>query len=357
MFSFRTDKTGRVVRWLLVISFFAVLIYYTSPRPKSFAVNASTEYLKVDTVDTRSPDWELPVIEGCLRLRDGQNSDAFSLGTPAYADCASSRYAPFRIYDPVLRWTDGYTLRLYGEDLETARIVVTKLEDARDVRIDGFDGLFEAGQRGPNPISIEIQDRSILVVPWIDSELQERVVLPMRGRIDIGDLPNAPDSLFLRSGRYEIRQDLGLNPRPVVVGRGDLFAGDVIGFERRAAPFWVKMSRRSNPSQNHERDIVSDIFVSDLSRFTPAFDLVATTPQAFGDLRLTRLGTGPTLIPVTWTDRLRADAIPAGVSALIGLLSAFLALTNTYFKVPDKAVSRGPAIRSGTGRRRKHRRR
>lgn len=321
---------GRLLRWLITAGFVAVLVYYTAPRPKSFTVSASVETLRVETVNEGSPDWELPVIEACLRVPGNANAPA-AVGDPIYTDCQSSRYVRARIVEPALRWSEGYTLSFQGMALDHVRILVRKAESAAPVNIDGFEE-FDRDWA----VDREITDGTILFIPWLDTRLQERPVLRLTGRVRIGEVPAGSDALILREGRYEIRQNLGLNPRPVVVSEGTLVPGDRVGFAPSRPPVWQRWVDWVRQRRRSEEDLIATLFLTDLSRFTPAFDVVATTRAEYSALRLTRIGVEPTLIPVTWTERLRADAIPVGISTLIGLLAGMLALANTYFKAPSE---------------------
>ena len=293
----------------------------------SFTVSASVERLRVDTVNEGSPDWELPVIEACLRT-SGEALAAIPAGNTNPA-CVSSLYVPIRVEEPSIRWTEGYSLTFEGISKAYARVIVRKSADADPVRIDGF-------APGGDPITRTVTDGSILLIPWLDEAFEQRPVLPLRGRLVIGDVPNASDALLLRSGTYEIRQNLGLNPRPTVVATGTLTPGDRIGFATRRPPLWRRGLDALNGRERMTGDLVANAFVTELSPLHQGFDIVATTPAEYSALRLTRIGIEPTIIPITWTERLRADALPIGISTLIGLLAGMLALANTYFKQPEK---------------------
>ncbi|MEL7344621.1 MAG: hypothetical protein AAFN59_07150 [Pseudomonadota bacterium] len=312
------------MRWALTIGFIFVAIYYIAPRPMSFTVSASVESLQVSTVNEGSRDWALSVIEGCLR-RSEKTPQEPTQAVPTVTECNEDFYVPIRISEPTLRWSEGYSLTFEGLSLDTMRIVVRHDGDVAPVAIDGF-----ATQDSDQDVSRTITNGSILYIRWTD----DRPILPLRGRIRIGSVPNMSDALILREGRYEIRQNLGLNPRPVVVGSGELVPGDRIGFARQT-PIWQRIANFALERQAASDDLVSTLFLTDLSRFTQAFDVVATTPAEYGALRLTRIGVEPTIIPIAWTERLRADAIPIGISTLIGLLAGMLALANTYFKPPS----------------------
>ena len=110
-----------------------------------------------------------------------------------------------------------------------------------------------------------------------------------------------------------------------MVAQGTFFPGDRVQFARIAAPFWA-----SEGDVADGEDIIASLFVTDISRLSPAFDLVATTPRAFSALRLTRVDSQPTLIPVTWTQRLAADTLPVAVATLLGLLLTCMNLIAAY---------------------------
>ncbi|MEQ6250073.1 hypothetical protein ABMC89_14360 [Sulfitobacter sp. HNIBRBA3233] len=331
--------SGRIARAGLTIIFVAFVIYYVLPRKQSFTVFASTEYLVVRTVNESSPDWELPDASICLRTNEGSRASSIDV-----ADCDNSLYEQHRLADITLRWSEGYTLTFQGRDPSFLLLLVGKEETAKPVIIDGYR--MRDGQADyDSPAELQVTGGSILRIPW---DGPERPLIPMRGRISIGHLPDGRHEMLLREARYEIRQTLGITRRPSLVAQGDFYPGDRIGFARQSGPFWDRGA--TAPAGNAEDDIVATLFVTNLSRLSPAFDMVATSPSQYSALRLTRIGSAPTIIPVSWTQRIAADTIPVALATLFGLLATAIALSNTYFATPPSSNgnARGKADPDGS---------
>lgn len=321
----------------LTIIFVAFVIYYALPRKQSFTVFASTEYLVVHTVNESSPDWELPQASLCLRTDRDLNSSSFD--EPI---CDNKLYEQHNLSEITLRWSEGYTLTFQGRNSSFVLLRIDKSEDAKPVAINGY-GISGGQPDYDQPIDLEVTDGSLLKIPFGASE---RPLIPMRGRISIGDLPDGRHEMLLREARYEIRQTLGITRRPSVVAQGEFYPGDRIGFARQPSPLWDRgaafLRGSSRLSDNMDGDIVATLFITDLSRLSPAFDLVATSPSKYSALRLTRVGSAPTIIPVSWTQRIAADTIPVALATLFGLLATAIALSNAYFSSAPPTPPRAP---------------
>jgi hypothetical protein len=321
----------------LTIIFVAFVIYYALPRKQSFTVFASTEYLVVHTVNESSPDWELPQASLCLRTAN--NLKASNFDEPV---CDNRLFEQHDLSEITVRWSEGYTLTFQGADPAFVLLRVDKSKDAKPVLISGYAR--RGGQPDyEQPVEFGITDSSLLKIPFTDFE---RPLIPMRGRISIGDLPDGRHEMLLREARYEIRQTLGITSRPSVVAQGEFYPGDRIGFARQPSPLWDRglalLRGSGSPNDNVEGDIVATLFVTDLSRLSPAFDLVATSPSKYSALRLTRVGSEPTIIPVSWTQRIAADTIPVALATLFGLLATAIALSNAYFSNAPPTPIRAP---------------
>lgn len=314
------------IRVLLSVLFVGMVLYYVLPRKQAFSVFASTEYLAVDMVSNNAPDWELPSVQACIRKTDPVATGVDVLG------CDPTRYEHYEMSEAFVRWSEGYRLVFQGIEPHAILVTIERDETAKSVILDGFSMHPEPG--GQNQAQTpEITHGSILRIPITP---QSRPLMPIRGRVTIGDVPNGTQGLILHNARYEIRQQLGLNRRPAVVAQGVFFPGDRIGFASEPHPYLRPFSGLFGVPTAAAPDVVASLFITDISRLTPAFDLVATTPPKFSSLRLTRIGSDPTIIPVTWTQRVVGDSIPVAVATLLGLLGTTMALTNAYLNAPQK---------------------
>ena len=307
--------------WLAVL-FVLLALYYAAPRKQAFTVFASTEYLVVETVSSDSPDWELPQMEVCLRTdTPGQSSTDI-------AACDNALFEQHVLSDVALRWSGGYRLVLQGFDPSGLVVLVERDPSAEDVVVDGFKVQDQQSDEDA-PFGVAVTNGSLLRIPFLSGD---RPMIPLRGKVSIGDVPSSRHGLLLREARFEIRQTLGLTRRPVVVAEGTLFPGDRIGFARAKQPLWDRFASLFRPAPSEQaapsEDITASLFVTDISRLSPAFDLVATTSSEFSSLRLTRIGSQPTIIPVSWTQRVAADTIPVALATLLGLLGTAIALSN-----------------------------
>lgn len=310
-FRFERGNWGRVMRYLVGFLFVSMLFYYIPEREKSFTVKGSTEIVVVDMVSDGAPEWEVPDIEACIRTPAPPDE------TLAVQQCSTTLYKGVRSEEAVLRWSDGHrlTFRILGKD--QIEIFVERSPEATPVLLD----------------QEEITNGSFLYIPFQNDG--ERVLLPVRGYVTIGDVPNASDSFLLIDGRYEIRQELELWKKPYVVEDGTLFPGDRISFARNSAPIWFRWSDDRPANEPGYSNSIARLFITDLDPKSAAFDLVATTEPAYSDLLLTRVGGQPTRIPVSWTQRLLRDALPAAIATLLGLLATSIALSNAYFASSD----------------------
>lgn len=293
----------------------AVLVYYVPARPQSFVVSASTEILRIEMVDDGNVEWELPEIELCARIMDPTAPRRSELNW-----CSADRYSSMRLQDAVVQWRDGYTLTFRSFAADYIDVLVERREDALPVRISE---------------TVEITNGSLLRIP-VDHPAG-RALIPARGYVTIGDVPNRSDTLLLREGRYEIRQNLGVFHRQShVVERGTLFPGDRISFAGQEAPLWAQVFGGGDPGPKDTDTVVARLFLTELSPQSRWFDIVATTEPAFSALRITRVGGQPTLIAVSWTQRLLADALPVAIATILGLMGSIIALSNAY------TAKRGP---------------
>lgn len=310
-----------------------MVIYYVPDRQQSFTVTATTEVLTIDPVSDGVTEWEVPRIEACIRT-DAPKRELKVQG------CAMGLYEGVIEDDyPTLRWTEGYRLTFRAYTADMIEVLVEHNPDA----LPAPDNAPNEQRPGEMKIPVvTLGDRvltpdSLLYIPY--RVAGERTVLPLRGYVSIGDVPDASDSLLLLDGRYEIKQNLGLRrDRSHLVGEGRLFPGDRISFALGDRP-WFVPGDAARPKEGPGRtNALARVFVTDLVAGGEGFDLVATTEPAYANLLLTRVGGQPTLIPVPWTERLLGDGVPVAIATLLGLIATMIALSNAYFAPPKAAV-------------------
>jgi len=277
---------------VFVIGFFVFLLaYYGVQRPKSFTVSAFTEHLRVETVSLGAFDWTLTDYQLCIPLKEGEQATQ----TDFNPKCASELFHFHGIgRETTVRWTDDYVLEFRSFDPDFLYIYISRHGQEQSVTIDGN----------------VVTDGSILFIP----RSHERLVLPILGRITLGEIPYRSDAMILLSGDYEIRQQLFPRLTSRVVSSGSFFKGDKVSI----AGLW-------------SGDIDARVFLTSAASEGTGFDIVATTSPHYGDLLLTRVGGQPTRLVVGFADRLKADPLPAAFATLLGLLATSIALVNNFF--------------------------
>ena len=107
-FGFRPEDWGFVVRILAAALLLGMLLYYLPEREKGIAVSVSTEYLAVDTLGDADIEWEIPLLQACIR------TDAPPAGSVDIEGCDPSLYHGVITEYPVLKWPTGYRLEFRG---------------------------------------------------------------------------------------------------------------------------------------------------------------------------------------------------------------------------------------------------
>lgn len=265
-------------------------------------MKAETEFLRIETVSEGAYDWTLPKVEICIP------TDAPSASSVPVRFCDRDLFEGrvFESYE-TLRWTDDYILEIHGYEPGLIEIYVSRIKGDQPV----FLG------------DLEIMDGSLLFIPL---NSPERVILPIRGQVTIGEPPLHSDAQILRSGRFEIRQKFGRKARHVVA-EGALFTGDRISFSDIDPPLWHRLFT----AQPEDTRLIARLFLTGLSGTSPGFEVIATTDAAYSTLDLTRIGAEPAPIPVTWTQRFGSDPLPVGLASVLGLLATIIALSNNFF--------------------------
>jgi hypothetical protein len=327
---------GRRVIFSFALIFLFALIYYATPRQQSFSVFASTELLSVATVSENSPDWELPLVEACVRPQKGINLP--NVGRAELSHCSGKLYTHYRLAEVSARWSHGYRLTFQGIEPNVIQLVINRDDGAPRVFLDGFATIWN-NQRNEfetdpdTPVQVEITNGTLLRVPMPPDN---RALMPTRGFVTIGVDPNGHSGLILRNAKFEVREKLALNRKPVVVADGTLFAGDRVEFVKTPPPLIFSPGRLFGTESQEPEQHLSDVLVTDISRLEPSFEVIATTAQEYSALQLTRVGSTPTLVPVSWTQRVARDSIPAAIATLLGLLGTTIALTNALLNAGSR---------------------
>ncbi len=306
---FTPGTRARMTRYLVLLAFVGIALFYALPRPKSFTISAVSEHLDIDTVSEGAPEWTILGLQVCFA---GLSPDP---RTRPVQDCDRNHYRT-EIFDneQTLRWTDDYQLEIRSFD-------------------DKFLFVYVNRRDGDQPVSLAghmIKDGSILFIPLDGAE---RPILPLRGYITLGESPTRSDAMLLLSGSYEIRQALRKRSGIHVVASGDFVAGDSISLVRDGPPLLALPFLEQGARRESDR-IVTRLFLSGLNTGQPGFGLVATTDLSYGNLLVTRVGGQPTEIAVSATQRLLADPIPVAVATLLGLMATIFALINNFFGKP-----------------------
>ena len=310
MTSVKPEDWGLAVRVIAAFVLLAMLLYYIPERAKGIAISVSSEYLAVDTIGDSDTEWEVPLIEACIRTDTPSATRSLKL-----ENCEPSLYEGVRAEFPVLKWPTGYRLEFRSFDTETLEIKVNKSDDAPQVLLTDDRA---------------ITNGTLLRIPYGN----ERPLLPVEGFATIGQPPNASDRLILRHGVYEIRQKLLPWGKPLVVSDGAFFPGDKIDFLCRPSWPW---SGVFTPDCDAGAPIPARLFITDLSSRSAAFELVVTTDRAFSELYISRVGDLPSYRKVTWSDRVLADSLPVALATILGLLGTIIALSNNYFSRNGKS--------------------
>lgn len=281
-------------------------------------------------ISNNSPDWELPLVEACVRPTKEAHLD--KAGRAELNHCSGNLYTQYRLAEVSLRWIDGYELTFQGIEANVIQVVVNRDRDPdlKPVFLDGFATAWnpdrnEFESEPDKPVRVEITNGTLLRIPMPPNN---RALMPTKGFVTIGVDPNGHSGLILRNARYQVREKLALNRKPVVVADDTLFAGDRIEFVKVPPPLILSPSRLFDADARAPKQHMSDVIITDISRLEPAFEVIATTAPEYSAMQLTRVGSNPTLIPVSWTQRVANDSIPVAIATLLGLLGTTIALTN-----------------------------
>ncbi len=305
-FKFRRETLAVATRFFGVFLLVAMPVYYGIARKTSVSVSASTEFLAVETTGGDEIEWDLAKLEACVR------TDTPSAQSESVKDCAPSLYEGRKLEDAVLRWPVGYHLEFRAYEPTYLEVHVTRTEGAATVLLDG---------------TLEVESGTLLRIPFQD----QRPVLPVRGHVSIGNVPNRADSFILIQGEYEIREKPLLGDAPIVVIEDSLFPGDRIDMTCKR-PVFRSRSEGVRCSENHDPAV--DLFVTNLDPRTPEFDVVAGSRADFSNLRLTRAGGLTTDIRVSPIRRIITDPLPLAAATLLGLVGTIIALSNAYLSSP-----------------------
>lgn len=288
----------------------ALAVYYIPDRPQSFTVQAATEVLTVEVAAEGQTVWDVELLQLCLPGRP-EITKAPDAGQ-TLPECAESYYGRRTLSEVEISWPAGYRLTFRILGMDAIEVLVEQHESS---------ALATVGD-------LALTSGTLLRIPYsMNGATLVRPLVPVRGYVRIGSVPNQSDTLLLHTGRYEIRQKMWWRRLPIVVARGELFTGDRIGFVCQRAPIWV--AQEGPQVCASPQDVIAHLFVTDISPRIASLDVVATTDQTYSALQMTRIGGQPTEIYVPWTQRVVNDPLPVAVATILGLIATSLALAKS----------------------------
>ncbi|WP_224825991.1 hypothetical protein [Cognatishimia sp. MH4019] len=284
---------------LVVLLFLGVMVYYVWPRPKSFFLDVTTDFLQVTTDADTQIVWDIDRALLCLPERRLPEDHPARLAADLDQACGRGFLAQ-RISNVELDWPADVTLML------------------RSGATDAIDLLIRfAPERQISIGEIPIVPETILRLPH--TVITETGGLGLSGDVVLGQTAEHATLKLLREGRYETREVPFFRSNALLVDSGTLSMGDAITIEaieqdkRLSAYAFVTLA----PSQP---DGVTPLRV------------IATSPEEDSRLRLQRARANPSYIEPTWSKRIANDPLAIGIATLLSLLATFLGVLNNLFR-------------------------
>jgi len=297
----RWITSERARPWQLLALLVLVLVLaalYLSPRPRSFAINATTRAIDLTVVGASMSTWRLPDVLVCTRrgerLQGPGPTDRDGLS------CDPRLYETSRVAELEMEWSPGTVLSVTRSGEGKALEVFVR--DPAATSIDGTP--LTAGSR--------------LVVDgpaWAEGNS-----LTFSAQVVLGQVPGPGSQYNLMDGTFEIREATPTQSRAVPVMSGDLFPGDEV---RIVGP--------------EDDSVTSFGFIEPLDDSDPGFRVVAYTPPAQSVLRIDRFGAESIRVSPSWVDRALRDAIFTAVttvSAFAGSVAALYAIVKGALSQP-----------------------
>lgn len=292
----------------VIFLFLLVAIYYILPRPKSFFLDVTTDYLEVTTDLDAQIIWEIQDGLLCLprhrlpvdhpdtnALRDGKDC-----GAPLNAELPD-RYVDHGIAGVELDWPNDVKL-----------VLRSGANGALDVLVQ-FDSEVTTLQIG----NVTIVPETILRI--YRSGLESDGGLGLSGDLVIGQTAEHGTLKMLRDGRYETREKPFFRTNALLVDSGSFAMGDAISIEaaddgkRLSSYAFVTHAEAASPGGSHLR-------------------VIATSPEVYSRLRLERARANPSYIEPNWSQRIANDPLAIGLATLLSLLATFFGVLNNVFR-------------------------
>lgn len=296
----RTQGAG-VLPWLLVGMLALVIAYYVWPRPKSFFLDLTTDYLRIETDSDTQIVWELPSLRICLpRHAITSEQELGDVVDTSIASCNGLAYLELQRDFVELDWPPGLNLELRSGENRAVDVVVRFDEDDEDL----------------TPVMIgdvEIVSETLLRIPA--STFSEFGGLGLTGQLVVGQKADNGTVKLLRAGKFETREKFWLRNDARLVDSGALSLGDVVSVER----------------MNPDAPLSAYAFLT-LDAKGEGMRLIVSTEEAFSRLRLDRARAKATFLEPSWAQRLARDPLAIGFASLLSLFGATLAVMNALLR-------------------------
>lgn len=281
---------------LLVLTFVMIVMigaFYLAPRPRSFAVDAQTRGVTLRFSGGESMNaWRLPDVMVCVR-HDRRSAAAVAVTSADAALCDPRLYDIHRPATGEMTWREGDSITLSRAGRGPLILLVG-----------------ETGPDTPRIDGVPITRSSRLIVP--EGTSMEGLVLNFAARVSIGDVPGPGAHQTLISGRFEVREPMPTQQRPVAVMSGTLFSGDRVRIV----------------DDTTGADIASYGFVV-VQNGEDAMQVVAYSPPSNSALHVDRFAAGAVSTAPTWIDRVVHDPYLVAATAIMGVIAAALSLYGT----------------------------
>jgi hypothetical protein len=303
----------RLVLWRgavgLIVAAALFLVWLTvASKDRSYVLNVESFGADITSAGLALSDWRLgPGTFVCARMPSPppvQSILTSACDPGAFAVAQVSRSLEFG-------WDEGTRL-LIG--IAGAGDLTVDLAQVPDGGVD--IGLVEKDfWPGSTKTSLKLQQFSRLIIPR--PVLAMSGALPLSGRIVVGSVADAGSTRLLDSGRYAVRERLVGSASLTTIKEGELAFGDRVSFHAHA----------SGRDATNAYGYLSANVSSDRGDSGPnPFRMVVSTAPGRGLLRIERLGTNPTEIEPTWTDRALRDPVVLGLTALLSLAGIVMTL-------------------------------
>ncbi len=295
-------KSGNIpgiVAVVALIAFVFVALYYIWPRPKSFFLDVTTDYLEVTTDTDTQIVWDIGAAVLCLPERRLPDDHPARSASASDAGC-DDRFVAQRITEVELDWPQDVTLVVRSGQNGTLDIL-TRFEEDRVLQIG----------------DIPIMPETILRLPR--SVLDWNGGLGLSGDLILGQTAEHGTLKLLREGRYETRERPFFRTNALLVDSGTFALGDAVALEAR---------QEEDRLQSYA---FLTLDLADPNGVAP-MRVVATSPEERSRMRLDRARANPSFIEPNWSQRIANDPLAIGIATLLSLLATFLAVLNNLFR-------------------------